>query len=294
MFKRSVGFLFKKDVQKNFTKVPNEVFGLNLDPYQKLVLIYLHSKSDDFVFYQSKIAEVLGISRQTVAKCIADLNMAGYLKFDGKSFSLMLTTLTSDVNRINIADVNPTTVDVNPATVDVNPATLSVAKLTRDVNVVNTNKKTENNKTEYKEQISAPLLPPTPVASVATGAEKMNLNYDGLMKYFKDSEVEFKKVMKMHFQEKINYLNKLTNDYDLQLQMVNVFLPRIGKELTQQNDLNANGDLELNSGSQTSTEKLIDLISNKSVSLTTSHGDDNANDSSSGRKSSAPKYEVYW
>jgi|GEM_PF-6641750 len=151
--KKFSGFLFKKEVKQNFTKVPNELFSLDVDPYAKLVLMYLHSKSDDFIFYRMKIGETLGICRQKITSAIDELVERKIITPVSGGY-MMLTRLTQDVNGVN-------TVDVNNRTEHVDDRTNIVPKLTPDVNGIDNTKKTENNKTIYKEG-NQPLHSPTP------------------------------------------------------------------------------------------------------------------------------------
>ena len=152
--KNTSGFLFRKDVKTNFTKIPNEIFALDVDPYAKLILAYLHSKSPDFVFYRKTVGEVLGISRQKVSRALNQLVESSFLLPVAGGYTMLLT-VTRDVTESN-------TVDVTSGTDRVTPGTDNVLKVTPDVTESNTNKKTEINKTKYKEGINT-FPEPTPL-----------------------------------------------------------------------------------------------------------------------------------
>lgn len=230
--KTNAGFFFQKETKTNFTKVPNQIFSLEIDPYSKLILIYLQSKPDDFIHYQLVIARTLGISRQTVARCLKDLSNSGYLNtYDGKRYSLMLTRLTSNVNQINIPHVKM-------ATDDVKMPTSMLTKLTCDVNQINTNKKTDiirlNNKTEKT------LNHPTPCqATVDKVYQKednhnvhpnMTDNIKEIIKHLNEETIIKFNQLNTISQEKL--ISKFNLEYDEELQL-KMYLKRYSNKINK-------------------------------------------------------------
>lgn len=151
--KNQIGFLFKKDdLKKNFTQVPNELFELDVDPYAKLILAFLHSKPNDFVFYRKKMGQTLGISRQKIARAMNELVERQILTPVPGGFKLVRVT-----RNVTVSNTEQVTMGADGVT----KGTDSVLKVTPDVIESNTNKKTESNKTIYKEG-NQPLHSPTP------------------------------------------------------------------------------------------------------------------------------------
>ena len=56
-------------IMKNYTIQPNEIFYLNISPESKIIVLYLNSRSDDWVIYKSQVQSMFKLSDKKIDKC---------------------------------------------------------------------------------------------------------------------------------------------------------------------------------------------------------------------------------
>jgi hypothetical protein len=243
----NIGFVFKKDVESNYTKVPNTVWTLPVSNSSKILLAYLHSEKPNFVFYQETIAKKLGIARRTIYSSLRELVNNGviYSTDNGVTYQMAgeqnLPTSTDDKVSNNFQEVSNFCKEVSN-NCPPNEQKLLTSK-TQDL----------NNKTISKTALKTGDNTPLPVGSAVAPKEpesseitdkKENLNNitsnnknEMTPTEIKDVERFFKSMTEeqlIYFNEKprekkLNFLESLKMTYDTQLEVVRRLTEKVNK-----------------------------------------------------------------
>ncbi|MFW6015335.1 MAG: hypothetical protein ACOCRK_02795 [bacterium] len=111
-------FIEKPKVEKNFTKIPNIIFDLDLDNTEKLILIYLYTNREDFRITKYLIKKNVKSDFRKINKTIEKFIELGYLiKIDTHNYKLSILPTTDNTDKDEpIADIDTNTKDNNNPT----------------------------------------------------------------------------------------------------------------------------------------------------------------------------------
>jgi len=64
---------------KNYTIQPNEIFYLDVSAESMIIILYLNSRSDNWVIYKSQVQSMFGLSDKKIDKCWKELQQLGLI-----------------------------------------------------------------------------------------------------------------------------------------------------------------------------------------------------------------------
>lgn len=95
--------ILRKPVDKDYTKIPNELFGLKMNPIDKLVLMRLHYHREDYILAYTRLAQELAISKTTIKESWKRLKRDGYIVEQGEYYRINLNGTGNDPKNIGTA-----------------------------------------------------------------------------------------------------------------------------------------------------------------------------------------------
>jgi biotin operon repressor len=90
-------------VVSNYTKIPNELFGIKLNHVDKLVLMRLYYYPSDFVLAYTRLAQELSIGKTTIKESWKRLKQNGYIIEQGEYYIINLNGTGNDHKDIGTA-----------------------------------------------------------------------------------------------------------------------------------------------------------------------------------------------
>jgi len=97
--------IYHTPVMNNFTKIPNELFGIKMNHIDKLVLMRLYYYPKDFVLAFTRIAKELGIGVTTIKESWKRLKRNGYIIETDEYYKINLSGTGNDHKDIGTASV---------------------------------------------------------------------------------------------------------------------------------------------------------------------------------------------
>lgn len=88
--------VFHNPVPNNYTKVPNELWGIKMNHVDKLVLMHLYYYPPDFILAYTRIANEISIGETTIKDSWKRLKKNGYVIEDGEYYKINLSGTGND------------------------------------------------------------------------------------------------------------------------------------------------------------------------------------------------------
>lgn len=95
--------VFHEPVDKDFTKIPNELFGIKMNHVDKLVLMRLYYHDKNYVLAYTRLAQELSIGKTTIKESWKRLKENGYIIENGEYYIINLKGTGNDPNSIGTA-----------------------------------------------------------------------------------------------------------------------------------------------------------------------------------------------
>jgi len=95
--------ILRKPVDKDYTKIPNELFGIKMNPIDKLVLMRLYYHREDYILAYTRLAQELSIGITTIKESWKRLKRHGYIIEQGEYYRINLNGTGNDPKDIGTA-----------------------------------------------------------------------------------------------------------------------------------------------------------------------------------------------